>query len=66
MEVLVICIVCLTPLRKYTNMMNDPFSYRVSLRRLRATGPLGFLCQRRAKPQGLVHRVHFVSTGFRK
>lgn len=40
------------------------FSYRVSVWRLRATGPLGLLCQRRPKPQGLIHGVHLIATGF--
>lgn len=41
-------------------------SYWVSVWRLRAAGPLGLLCQWCSKPQGLIHRVHLIATGFTK
>lgn len=41
-------------------------SYWVSVWRLGAAGPLGFLCQWRSKPQGLIHGVYLITAGFRE
>lgn len=41
-------------------------SHRGPLWWVRATRPLGLLCQRRPKSEGLIHRVHLISTGFKR